>query len=313
MFSAIQYNRFEYSTALPQLSSFIFVQLQLDDTEKWARLKSCLVKTDDCNNLSKRYKVTTCSSHLSLDLLCWSCSLCSRSFRWDLIYSPQLYADCKRIQACRPYSHGVGLLPPTSRVRAWMSTSTIHCHHQFITLLWFSGAGTQLWMHPISIWAIIRWAPTSTANCTRTPDLSGATTAILASKPLRSHSLSSEASKPFRDANAAILSSRAGVAQYMKTEWRVVAIFNVILFIILVSPRRRIGHKRLSTTCFFLRCRTDLLTVFSLYVHYIVVSRSCTSLAAVRGDTLEEAMRKVVAGDRNTSRWSAWPSDVELA
>ena len=201
MFSAIQYNRFEYSTALPQLSSFIFVQLQLDDTEKWARLKSCLVKTDDCNNLSKRYKVTTCSSHLSLDLLCWSCSPCSRSFHWDLrrsfhwdlISSPQLYAECKRVQACRPYSHGVGLLPPTSRVRAWMSTSTIHCghrnlrhcHHQFITLLWFSGAGTQLWMHPISIWAIIRWAPTSTANCTRTPVLSGATTAILASKPLR--------------------------------------------------------------------------------------------------------------------------------
>lgn len=28
---------------------------------------------------------------------------------------------------------------------------------------------------------------------------------------------------------------RAGVAQYMKTEWRVVAVFNVILFIILVS------------------------------------------------------------------------------
>ena len=102
----------------------------------------------------------------------------------------------------------------------------------------------------------------------------------------------------------AILSSRAGVAQYMKTEWRVVAIFNVILFVILVSPRRRIRHKHLSATCFFfLRCRTDLLTVFlSVCVHCIVVSRSCTSLAAVRGETLEEAMRKVVAGDRNTSR-----------
>ncbi|OQU91538.1 hypothetical protein SORBI_3001G201601 [Sorghum bicolor] len=47
------------------------------------------------------------------------------------------------------------------------------------------------------------------------------------------NSCNSEASKPFRDANVAILSSRAGVAQYMKTEWRVVAIFNVILFVIL--------------------------------------------------------------------------------
>jgi hypothetical protein len=28
--------------------------------------------------------------------------------------------------------------------------------------------------------------------------------------------------------------SRAGVAQYMKTEWRVVAIFNVVLFAVLV-------------------------------------------------------------------------------
>jgi len=35
-------------------------------------------------------------------------------------------------------------------------------------------------------------------------------------------------------------------------------------------------------------------------VHYIVASRSCTSLAAVRGETLEEVIRKVVAGDRNT-------------
>jgi hypothetical protein len=32
-----------------------------------------------------------------------------------------------------------------------------------------------------------------------------------------------------------LFDSRAGVAQYMKTEWRVVAIFNVILFVILVS------------------------------------------------------------------------------
>lgn len=28
---------------------------------------------------------------------------------------------------------------------------------------------------------------------------------------------------------------RAGVAEYMKTEWRVVAMFNVVLFVVLVS------------------------------------------------------------------------------
>lgn len=42
--------------------------------------------------------------------------------------------------------------------------------------------------------------------------------------------------------------SRAGVAQYMKTEWRVVAIFNVILFVILVKPTR---HTYLAGTCSF--------------------------------------------------------------
>ncbi|KAJ6946298.1 hypothetical protein NC651_001142 [Populus alba x Populus x berolinensis] len=30
---------------------------QLNNTKNWNRLKSCLVKTDDCNNLPKKYKV----------------------------------------------------------------------------------------------------------------------------------------------------------------------------------------------------------------------------------------------------------------
>lgn len=34
------------------------------------------------------------------------------------------------------------------------------------------------------------------------------------------------------------------------------------------------------------------------FPYYIVASRSCTLLDAVRGETLEEAMRKVVAGDK---------------
>lgn len=34
-----------------------FVLLQLNNPENWKRLKSCLVKSEDCNNLSKKYKV----------------------------------------------------------------------------------------------------------------------------------------------------------------------------------------------------------------------------------------------------------------
>lgn len=33
------------------------LMFQLNSTHNWKQLKSCLVKTDDCNNLSKRYKV----------------------------------------------------------------------------------------------------------------------------------------------------------------------------------------------------------------------------------------------------------------
>ena len=66
-----------------------------------------------------------------------------------------------------------------------------------VTFVWFSGVGTQLWTPPISIWAIIRWAPTLTANCTRMRALSGATTVILASKLLSTSLPGSEPSNYF--------------------------------------------------------------------------------------------------------------------
>ena len=50
----------EYSSVLAHNSVdfFFLFKLQLNNTEKWTHLRSCLVKSDDCNNLSKRYKVT---------------------------------------------------------------------------------------------------------------------------------------------------------------------------------------------------------------------------------------------------------------
>lgn len=43
---------------------------------------------------------------------------------------------------------------------------------------------------------------------------------------------------------------RAGVAQYMKTEWRVVAIFNVVLFVVLVRHSCSICELQQPMTCF---------------------------------------------------------------
>jgi hypothetical protein len=110
----------KYSAVLAHNSVDLFFlsQLQLNNTEKWTHLRSCLVKSDDCNNLSKRYKVT---SDLAIGIFrrliyyC-SCSICYYFCYGDLISTTQLLADSETIQACRTYSHGVRLLPPTSRV-----------------------------------------------------------------------------------------------------------------------------------------------------------------------------------------------------
>ncbi|NP_001353978.1 Tetraspanin-10 [Zea mays] len=119
---------------------------QLDDTEKWARLKSCLVKTDDCNSLSRRYK--TAREYKLADLT-------------------PMESGC-----CRPPAE---------------------CGFPALNASYF-----DLSYHPAS----------ANADC-----------------------------KLYRNARSVrcydCSSCKAGVAQYMKTEWRVVAIFNVILFVIL--------------------------------------------------------------------------------
>ncbi|CAD6213121.1 unnamed protein product [Miscanthus lutarioriparius] len=119
---------------------------QLDDTEKWARLKSCLVKTDDCNNLSKRYK--TAREYKLADLT-------------------PMESGC-----CRPPAE---------------------CGYPALNASYF-----DLSYHPVS----------TNVDCKLYKN----------ARSVRCY-----------DCN----SCKAGVAQYMKTEWRVVAIFNVILFIIL--------------------------------------------------------------------------------
>ncbi|KAJ6701679.1 TETRASPANIN-8-RELATED [Salix koriyanagi] len=119
---------------------------QLNNTKNWNRLKNCLVKTEDCNNLPKKYK--TIKQYKSAKLTA-------------------IEAGC-----CRPPSQ---------------------CGYPAVNASYY-----DLSFHPIS----------SDKDC-----------------------------KLYKNSRATKCyncdSCKAGVAQYMKTEWRVVAIFNVILFVVL--------------------------------------------------------------------------------
>lgn len=119
---------------------------QLNDTDKWIHLRSCLVKSDDCNSLSKRYK--TLKQYKLADLT-------------------PIESGC-----CRP---------PAECGYPALNASTF-----------------DLSYHPVS----------TNVDCKLYKN----------DRSLRCY-----------DCN----SCKAGVAQYMKTEWRVVAIFNVVLFVIL--------------------------------------------------------------------------------
>ncbi|KAJ3682216.1 hypothetical protein LUZ60_014789 [Juncus effusus] len=119
---------------------------QLNNTENWNHLRSCLVKSDDCNNLSKRYKFLKEYRHAEL--------------------SP-IEAGC-----CRPPSE---------------------CGYPAVNASYY-----DLSYHPVS----------TNNDCKL---------------------YKNDKSVKCYDCN----SCKAGVAQYMKTEWRVVAIFNLILFVIL--------------------------------------------------------------------------------
>ncbi|XP_057462725.1 tetraspanin-10-like [Actinidia eriantha] len=119
---------------------------QLNNTHNWEHLRSCLVKHDDCNNLSKKYKTLK---------------------QFKLAKLTPIEAGC-----CRPPSE---------------------CGYPAINASYF-----DLSFHPIS----------SNKDCKVYKNL----------QSIKCYNCDS---------------CKAGVAQYMKTEWRVVAIFNVVLFAVL--------------------------------------------------------------------------------
>ncbi|KAK4770672.1 hypothetical protein SAY87_031204 [Trapa incisa] len=119
---------------------------QLNNTHNWNRLKSCLVKSEDCNNLSKKYKTP-------------------RQYRSAKL--TPIEAGC-----CRPPSE---------------------CGYPAVNASYY-----DLSFHPVS----------TNKDCKSYKN----------SRSVKCYNCDS---------------CKAGVAQYMKTEWRVVAIFNVILFVIL--------------------------------------------------------------------------------
>ncbi|KAI5655525.1 hypothetical protein M9H77_32712 [Catharanthus roseus] len=119
---------------------------QLNNTHNWNRLRNCLVKSDDCKGLSRKYK--TLKQYKSAKLT-------------------PIEAGC-----CRPPSE---------------------CGYPAVNASFY-----DLTFHPIS----------SNKDCKLYKNL----------KSIKCYNCDS---------------CKAGVAQYMKTEWRVVAIFNIILFLVL--------------------------------------------------------------------------------
>ncbi|MED6203614.1 hypothetical protein PIB30_000694 [Stylosanthes scabra] len=119
---------------------------QINNSHNWEHLRGCLVKSQDCNTLSKRYK--TLKQYKSAKLT-------------------PIEAGC-----CRPPSE---------------------CGYLAVNASYY-----DLTFHPIS----------SNIDCKRYKN----------SRAIKCYDCDS---------------CKAGVAQYMKTEWRVVAIFNVALFLVL--------------------------------------------------------------------------------
>ncbi|KAK8487971.1 hypothetical protein V6N11_063570 [Hibiscus sabdariffa] len=137
---------------------------QLNNTDNWKQLKSCLVKSEDCNNLAKQYRTLK---------------------QYKMAKLTPIEAGC-----CRPPSD---------------------CGYPVVNASYY-----DLSFHPIS----------SNKDC-----------------------------KLYKNTRAVKCynceSCKAGVAQYMKTEWRVVAIFNLALFVILsiiyfvgCCARRNAGRTR---------------------------------------------------------------------
>ncbi|XP_059664556.1 tetraspanin-10-like [Cornus florida] len=119
---------------------------QLKNSHSWKQLKHCLVKSDNCNNLSKKYKTLT---------------------QYKLAKLTPIESGC-----CRPPSE---------------------CGYPAVNASYY-----DLSFHPIS----------SNKDCKLYENF----------KHVKCYDCDS---------------CKAGVAEYMKTEWRAVAIFNVVLFIVL--------------------------------------------------------------------------------
>ncbi|CAA7399069.1 unnamed protein product [Spirodela intermedia] len=132
-------------------------QKQLNDAENWRRLKSCLVKSDDCDRLHKKYKTLK---------------------EYKVAELTPIEAGC-----CRPPSV---------------------CGYPAINASFY-----DLSFHPA----------TSKEDCKLYKN----------SRTVRCYSCDSCKKM------LTTISCRAGVAQLMKTEWRVVAIFNLVLFVILLT------------------------------------------------------------------------------
>ncbi|XP_054808136.1 tetraspanin-10-like isoform X3 [Prosopis cineraria] len=119
---------------------------QLNNSRNWAHLRSCLVKSEDCNKLSKKYKTLK---------------------QYKLAKLTSIEAGC-----CRPPSE---------------------CGYPAVNASYY-----DLTFHPVS----------ASYDCRRYKN----------SRVVKCYDCDS---------------CKAGVAQYMKTEWRIVAIFNVVLFVVL--------------------------------------------------------------------------------
>ncbi|CAL9038024.1 unnamed protein product [Musa banksii] len=129
---------------LQDYSSWFFKQL--NNTKNWRHLKSCLVKSEDCNSLPKKYKTLK---------------------EYKLAQLSPIEAGC-----CRPPSE---------------------CGYPAVNASYY-----DLTYHPVS----------TNKDCKLYKN----------SRSIKCYDCDS---------------CKAGVAQYMKTEWRVVAIFNLILFVVL--------------------------------------------------------------------------------
>ncbi|KAL6547927.1 Tetraspanin-10 [Orobanche hederae] len=145
-----EYQLHDYSSWFlkhPLKKYYVFFHfIKLNNTHNWEHLRSCLVKSADCNNLAKKYKTLK---------------------QFKLAKLSPIEAGC-----CRPPSE---------------------CGYPTVNASFY-----DLSFHPMS----------SNKDCI--------------------HYKNSKAIKCYN-----CDSCKAGVAQYMKTEWRVVAVFNVVLFVVL--------------------------------------------------------------------------------